>query len=207
MVVLTQSHWWHWHIVPHAHSEWLCPHTSMSPGPPALQDTDSWQQDVEFYLNYYKGHNLALWSWLCGSRWIREAPRHSSRCGFGGAGCSPHWITEQFGLGPSADHPVPTPSEGRDAFHKTFQQTRLLQTMSKALGPCKASRYCVPEAGGCGRCPGSRTARAAPRALQAHEVSALALHKCTLMYKYDQSFILVGFPTNKSHKWISITGQ
>lgn len=45
-----------------------------------------------------------------------------------------------------------------------------------------------------------------PAALQAHEVSALALHKCTLMYKYDQSFILVEFPTNKSHKWISITG-
>lgn len=42
--------------------------------------------------------------------------------------------------GPSADHPVPTPSKGMDTFHKAFQQTRLLQIMTKALRPCKASR-------------------------------------------------------------------
>lgn len=85
-------HWchWHWHDIPRAHSEWLCPHTSTSPGPPAQQDTDSWQRDISFYLHYYKGHSLALWSWLCGSRWIGEAPRHSSGCCFGDAGCSPH---------------------------------------------------------------------------------------------------------------------
>lgn len=113
-VVLTQRHcwhWhWHWHSVPHAHSEWLCPHASMPPGPPAQQDTDSWQWDTRFCLHCYKGHSLAFWSWLCGQRWVREASRHSSRRGFGGLGAAPTESLNSLAWeGPSADPAVPTP--------------------------------------------------------------------------------------------------
>lgn len=150
------------------------PQTSRSPGPPA-QDTDSWRRDIKFYLHYSKDTG-----WLYGAGCVAQGgfgkpPDTPQDVALGVLGTAP---TESLHSlcweGPSAGHPVPAPSKGRDTFHKTSQ---LLHIVTKALRACKASRQCVPEAGGCGRCQQGQI----PAALQTHQVCALALHKCTLM--------------------------
>lgn len=75
-----------------------------------------------FICIIYKGYSLALWSWLSGSRWIREAPGTPQDVALGMLGAAPtESLNSLSWKAPSADHPAPTPLKGRDTFHKTFQ--------------------------------------------------------------------------------------
>ena len=66
------------------------------------QDTCMQQHDIKVYLRYYKEHSLALWSWLRGAWWVREAgepPGTAPDAAASGAGCCPAQIPLSHRMG------------------------------------------------------------------------------------------------------------